>query len=100
MIFVFSRISGNVRYDWQWYRVKRYLFTAAEGRFTFGPLLRGLGVTLWISLISLLFSFLIGTLTLLARLSEGIVAPVIARLYVSLIRNTPLLIQLFLSTLS
>ncbi|WP_020613431.1 amino acid ABC transporter permease [Sediminispirochaeta bajacaliforniensis] len=95
LIFAFSRISGNVRYDWQWYRVKRYLFTAAEGRITFGPLLRGLGVTLWISLISLFISFLIGTLTLLARLSEGIVASVIARLYVTLIRNTPLLIQLF-----
>lgn len=90
-----SFLSGNLRYDWHWYRVGRYLFDASRG-FPFpGPLLRGLGITLQISFISLVAAFLLGVITAFMRLSEGKVAPLAAGLYVEAIRNTPLLIQLF-----
>jgi polar amino acid transport system permease protein len=52
-------------------------------------------VTFRISAISLVLSFAIGLLTALFRMSQSFVAKTIARIYLELIRNTPLLIQLF-----
>jgi polar amino acid transport system permease protein len=95
LLSAFSMLSGNVRYDWQWYRVGRYIFDPVAG-FPFpGILLKGLGLTIGISFISLGIAFFIGVITAFMKLSEGRVAPFIANLYVEAVRNTPLLIQLF-----
>jgi polar amino acid transport system permease protein len=48
-----------------------------------------------ISAISLLFAFAIGLITALLRLSNSVPGKIIARLYLEISRNTPLLIQLF-----
>ena len=54
------------------------------------------GVESWsISAISLILSLIIGLVTALLRLSHSFVAKTIARVYLELVRNTPLLIQLF-----
>jgi polar amino acid transport system permease protein len=82
-------------YNWQWYRVPRYLYTLSEGKFLAGPLLKGLVVTLKISVVSLLLSSMLGLATAIARLSGSYSARIIARVYLELIRNTPLLVQLF-----
>lgn len=82
-------------YNWQWYRVPRYLYTIADGRFLAGPLIKGLAVTLHVSAVSLLLSSLFGLLTAIGRLSGSFAARAIARAYLELIRNTPLLVQLF-----
>ena len=65
-------LSGaqGVGYDWQWYRVWRYLGRWTDGAFVPGPLLDGLGMTIRIALSGLLFalamalSFIEGTLTI------------------------------------
>ncbi len=89
------RGSGRVGYNWQWYRVPRYLFTFEDGVFVSGPLLDGLWVTLEITRYSLVLASVIGLLTALLRLSGSRVARLIARVYLEVIRNTPLLVQIF-----
>lgn len=87
--------EGNLGYQWQWYLVPRYLFTFREGVFTAGPLLEGLYVTFQIAGISLVLSMIFGLSAAILHLSESFVGKLVARGYVELIRNTPLLIQLF-----
>jgi polar amino acid transport system permease protein len=82
-------------YPWQWYRVPRFLFTMENGAWQAGPLLDGLGVTLEISALSLVCATLLGLATALFRLSSSFTARALARGYLELIRNTPLLIQIF-----
>jgi len=86
----------NLEYNWQWYRIKPYLFVFENGEFTRGLLLDGLLITLKISCISLVLSFIIGFLSAFARLSSSPVLKSLSWLYVETIRNTPLLIQIFL----
>jgi polar amino acid transport system permease protein len=82
-------------YRWEWYRVPRYVVGVVEGRLTAGPLLQGLGLTLKISGISLVLAFVIGLVTALLRLSDSLVGRAVARAYLEVIRNTPMLVQLF-----
>ena len=85
--------AENLGYNWQWSRVPRYLVT---GEGSPGLLLQGLWVTLLITAISLVCSFLIGLLCALMRLSGSPMAKLLAKLYLEAIRNTPLLIQIFI----
>lgn len=82
-------------YNWQWYQVPQYIFSLNEHGFTAGPLLLGLLVTVKISAISLVLAFVIGMVTALLQLSQSYVGRLTARIYLEIIRNTPLLIQLF-----
>lgn len=96
LIFWFFNSSvEELGYHWQWYQVPRYLYVWDETGFLAGPLLRGLGVTLKISAISLLLAFAVGMVTALLRLSNSMPGRVLARVYLEVSRNTPLLIQLF-----
>ncbi len=94
-IWLLVRGSGELGYNWQMYRIPQYLFTIKNGVFTPGPLLEGLAITLKISGISLALAFTVGLLTALLRLSDSFVARFLARLYLELVRNTPLLVQIF-----
>jgi polar amino acid transport system permease protein len=87
--------GAGLGYNWQWYRVPRYLYTFSEGHFLAGPLLEGLVVTLKVSAVSLVLSSMFGLITAICRLSGSFTARAIARAYLELIRNTPLLVQLF-----
>ena len=95
VVWLLLRGSGRVGYNWQWYRVPRYFFTVEDGVFVPGPLLDGLWVTLEITGYSLVLASIIGLLTALLRLSGSRVARLIARVYLEVIRNTPLLVQIF-----
>jgi polar amino acid transport system permease protein len=88
--------SKTLGYNWQWYRVPRYIFTFTDKGFLAGPLLQGLLVTFRITGVSLVLAFTFGLVTALLRMSSSFTARAIARAYLELIRNTPLLIQLFL----
>jgi len=89
-------VSGTqLGYNWQWYRVPRYIVSVTDGEIQPGPLLQGLSVTLQVSAISLLLSSIFGLVTAICRLSTSFTARVLARGYLELIRNTPLLVQLF-----
>lgn len=88
--------AENLGYNWQWNRVPRYLIQSTESGWQAGPLLQGLWLTLEITLVSLLLSMLIGLLSALMRLSSSPMACGLARFYLEAIRNTPLLIQIFI----
>ena len=45
--------ADGISYDWQWYRVWRYLGRWTDGHFIPGPLLDGLGMTVRIALFGL-----------------------------------------------
>ncbi|MBT3275104.1 MAG: amino acid ABC transporter permease [Spirochaetales bacterium] len=84
-----------MRYNWQWYRVPEYLFETSGSGASPGILLQGLWVTLKISGISLVLAASIGLVTALFRLSRSLTANAFARIYLEIVRNTPLLIQIF-----
>ncbi len=89
------RSVENIGYNWQWYRIPKYLFLITETGVAAGPLIEGLKLTLFISLISLVFALLIGLITALLRLSDSPVTRGVATFYLEISRNTPLLIQIF-----
>ncbi len=91
-------LSGaeNLGYNWQWQRVSRYLIEMTAEGWQFGLLFQGLWVTLEIVSLSLGLSLTIGLIVGLMRLSNSPMATGIAKVYLELIRNTPLLIQIFL----
>ena len=96
VVLLIVKGTTTLGYNWQWYRVPRYLFTRTDAGLIAGPLLKGLMVTFRITGVSLVMAFAIGLVTVLMRLSSSFSARALARAYLELIRNTPLLIQLFL----
>ena len=56
---------------------------------------RGMTATMWISLLSLIFSLVIGTVTAIMRISSNPILWRLAAGYVQAIRSTPLLIQIY-----
>ncbi len=88
--------AENLGYNWQWQRVSRYLIKSSSDNWQFGPLLQGLWLTLKITAISLVLALTIGLISALMRLSTSPMARGIAKVYLELIRNTPLLIQIFI----
>jgi len=96
-VFTWLLLNGTHRlgYNWQWYRVPRFIIADTEGTLTAGPLLSGLAVTLKITAVSFVLAFAIGLVTALLRLSTSFVGRIAARSYLELVRNTPLLVQLF-----
>lgn len=93
--YVILRGASEQGYYWQWYRVPQYLYSFVDGKFTAGPLLEGLKITLHITLISMILTYAIGLITALLRLSDSIIGRVFARVYLEVARNTPLIVQLF-----
>ena len=85
-----------MHYNWQWYRVPPLLFRVIDGELIWGPLIRGLFVTLQLAGVSMVLSILIGFVTACLRLSNSFAGRMIATGYLEAIRNTPLLVQLFL----
>lgn len=96
-LLIWAVLSGSesLGYDWQWNRVMRYLYSTRGGEFHFGPLLKGLLVTAQITLISMSLSLLFGMTAMLLGRSRSILGRIIAKGYVQSVRNTPLLIQLY-----
>ena len=83
-------------YSWQWYRVGPFFYRVVDGEIIFGPLVRGLIETLRLAGVSAIFTLLIGFATAFTRMSDSIVGRVLATSYLEGVRNTPLLVQLFL----
>ncbi len=85
-----------MQYNWQWYRVDRFIYRIIDGELIWGPLMKGLMVTFQITAVSMVLSVIIGLVTALLRMSNSFSGKLIANFYLELIRNTPLLVQLFL----
>lgn len=88
--------AAAMEYNWQWYRVPRYLYRVVEGELIWGPLLTGLTITLQLAAWSSVLAISIGLVTTLLRLSGSFSGRLLATIYLEAIRNTPLLVQLFI----
>ena len=93
--YIILKGASEQGYHWQWYRIPKFLYTIEDGTFTLGPLLEGLKITLHITWISMILTYAIGLITALLRLSDSIMGRVVARIYLEIARNTPLIVQLF-----
>ncbi|MFF5976350.1 amino acid ABC transporter permease [Streptomyces sp. NPDC012769] len=62
--------------------------------FTSGAVLRGLGLTLWLTAVVMVLGFALGTLLAVLRLSANPVLRAVSRTYVWFFRSTPILVQL------
>jgi len=87
--------TRQLGYHWQWYRVPKYIVATVDSRMVPGPLIQGLLITIRITAISLVLAFIFGLTSALMRLSRSVLARIISRGYLEVIRNTPLLVQLF-----
>jgi len=94
-IWLVSKGGENISYSWHWRQIPQYLYQFDQGVFSAGPLLRGLYVTVQITLCSLLLAGILGLVTALLRGSNSFMGRLVARGYLELIRNTPLLVQIF-----
>lgn len=96
LLWLLEQGAESMNYRWQWYRIPQYLWFTEDGEWYAAELLQGLKVTLEISAVSLLCTLVIGLVTALLRRSDSVVGRGIARAYIELIRNTPLLVQIYL----
>lgn len=85
-----------MEYNWQWYRVPRYIYRVIDGEFIPGPILRGLVVTIQLTAYSVCLTFAIGLLVALLRMSGSFSGWLLSTIYLEVVRNTPLLVQLFI----
>lgn len=90
------RGAQSMGYNWQWYRVPQYVYRVIDGEFIWGPLAKGLVVTIEISALAFVLAVAFGLAVALLRLSTSTVGRGLARVYLEAIRNTPLLVQLYL----
>ena len=79
LTFLLYRGTKSLGYNWQWYRVPKYLFQFEEGKLIIGPLIEGLMVTFRIAALGLILAFVFGLVTALFRMSSSFVARVVAR---------------------
>jgi len=96
IIWLISLSTARLGYNWQWYRIPRYLFRVEEGKLVAGELIQGLLFTLRITGVSLVLALAIGLTTALLRLSDSLMGRMLTRIYLEVIRNTPLVVQVYL----
>lgn len=96
IVWLVTLSTSRLGYYWQWYRIPKYLFRIENGRLVAGVLIQGLLFTFKISGVSLGLALAIGLVTAITRLSGPLSGRLLARGYLEVIRNTPLLVQLYL----
>ena len=90
------RGAAQMGYNWQWYAIPRHFWRVIDGELIWGPLMRGLFVTLQIAFWCTWLTLLVGLVTALLRMSKSLAGRGLATVYLELVRNTPLLVQLYL----
>ena len=96
VLWLIFRGAQQIGYNWQWYRVPPYLFRVIEGEFIWGPLAKGTAVTIEISLWAMIIALSLGLFVAILRLSPSVAGRTVAKIYLELVRGTPLLVQLYL----
>ncbi len=96
LFYLVVRGAGELNYNWQWYRIPRLFYRIIDGELIWGPLIDGLLVTFELSLWALPLAILVGLATALLRRSRSITGRWLATGYLQLIRNTPILVQVYI----
>ncbi|MCB2135236.1 MAG: amino acid ABC transporter permease [Rhodobacteraceae bacterium] len=87
--------AAAMGYNWQWYRIPKYFYEIREGQIVAGPLIWGLGGTIALSVTAFVLATVIGFVIALLRLSDLVVGRAVARAFLEIVRNTPLLVLLY-----
>ena len=95
LMWVTLKGANEMGYNWQWYRIPQYFYEIIDGDFYFGPLIEGLFVTMEITSYSIFITLLVGLTTAMLRMSNSLSGHLLAWLYLEIVRNTPLLVQMF-----
>jgi len=96
--FIVYRLTMKLNYKWNWSIIPQYLyfFDESEGRWKANVLMQGfyttLRLTVWSTLLAMIFGFIAGILRTTPRLFNRLVG----RSYVELIRNIPPLVLIFI----
>ena len=96
MLWLTLRGAATMGYNWQWYRVPKYFWRYVDGELVWGEFVHGILVTLEIAAWAVLISVAVGLLTALFKMSNSLAGRVLAMVYLEGIRNTPLLVQIYL----
>ena len=72
VIWLALRGAESMGYRWQWYRVPQYIYRVIDGELIWGPLMRGLFVTLELSVWSLLVTVIILSVVLMILESNNL----------------------------
>jgi polar amino acid transport system permease protein len=96
-------ISHGITYIWHWEQVPQMLFyygtrnaTETQPHLQLGVLMIGFMLTIKISLVAIIFAIILGTIVGIARLSNEPITRAISITFVEIVRNTPLLVQIYI----
>ena len=95
LFYLFLNFDSSI-YHWQWQRALRFFLTYQSGEWILGPLWDGLCLSLHIVSISFFLAILLGLIIVTLRFMPSYVSQILSKSCIGLIRNTPLLIQLFM----
>lgn len=92
------RVSVDLRYDWKWSAILDYVvrYDVDSERYVQGLLLQGLVTTLKLSIWSALLASILGLVMGLMKTSHQYFLKMLATSYVSLVRNIPSLVFIFI----
>ena len=96
LTWVIVRGAQSMNYQWKWEKMPRFLYRVIDGEFIWGPLMKGLFVTLEIAAYAGILGLVIGLLTAILRLSRSPVGNALTWCYIEVIRNTPILVQMLI----
>ena len=88
--------AQSMGYNWQWYRIPKFLYQFTDDGFQLGEMLVGLGTTITLSLTAFALATVLGLIVALLRLSGLVIGTAVAIGFLELIRNIPLLVLLYL----
>lgn len=97
-LVIYASLQGasEMGYNWQWYRIPHYFYQFTSEGFVLGEIPFGLIATIKLSLVAFSLALMIGLLVALLRLSGLVVGSAVAVVFLEIIRNTPLLVLLYL----
>ena len=88
--------ASALDYKWQWGRAMSFAFKMSEDGVVWGPLAKGAVVTLQLASVSVVLAAFAGMLAAAAGMSRMASLRWLSRVYIESVRNTPLLVQLYL----
>ncbi len=98
IISIFRHLALGLNYNWDWSVIPGYIarFNSESGDWRAGMLTQGLLVTLRLSLWSIIFATIAGTVMGMWRVSPRPLLRMISGTYVGLVRNIPPLVLIFI----
>ncbi|SDQ18551.1 amino acid ABC transporter permease [Pseudovibrio sp. Tun.PSC04-5.I4] len=87
--------AQSMGYNWQWYRVPQFFYKFTEDGFQWGEIPKGVIATIVLSSLAFLLASALGLLIAVTRLSDLPIGSALSIGFLELIRNTPLLVLLY-----